>query len=53
MGRNGTVAEIKPDAAAVGYRFVAVDSLIGRYGGYQRLVVSRRSAREAAAISCQ
>ena len=53
MGRNGTVAAIKPGAAAVGYRFVAVDSLTGRYGGYQRLVVSRRSVREAAAISCQ
>lgn len=42
VGENGVVAEIKPDAATVGYRFVAVDSLTGRYGGYQRLVVSRQ-----------
>ena len=38
---DGLIAEIRPEAAAVGYRFHAVETLTGRYGGYQRVVISR------------
>jgi hypothetical protein len=40
LGGN-LVAEIRPEAAAVGYRFGAIESLNGRYGGYQRAVITR------------